>query len=243
MGIQEIALFTTGESLLYKNLTVLIIEAKRHGLYCYLTSNGLLLNREKCIGLCKAGLDSIKISVDGSNREEYERIRLGGDFLKLLKNISLLRDIRDKLGSEMRISVSAVLLEENKKSIENFKSYFSELADEILISPLSNQGGKIDRMDVQSNSTHKQIPVPCNQLWDRIVVTYTGEISVCCIDFEAELVYGDLRSSSLEKIWNSESMQSFRRDHLTRNLDIHALCRDCNYPYLCNPEELIKLNS
>ena len=46
MGIKEAALFSTGEPLLYSHLEELIIEAKRRNLYCYLSSNGLLLNKE-----------------------------------------------------------------------------------------------------------------------------------------------------------------------------------------------------
>ena len=82
MGIQEVGQFTTGEPLLYKKLPEVIKKVKDHGLYCYMTSNGLLLNHSKSKVLCESGLDSLKISVDGTNKEEYERIRLGGNFNK-----------------------------------------------------------------------------------------------------------------------------------------------------------------
>ena len=84
--------------------------------------------------------------------------------------------------------------------------------------------------------------LPCNQLWDRMVLTYDGKLSACCIDFEAEIIYGDISLSSLKNAWNSMVMQKLRRDHLSGNIEEYSLCNQCNYPYLCDSKSLQELN-
>ena len=55
-----------------------------------LTTNGLLLDKEKIEWLVKNRVYRIHVSVDGSTKEIYETIRAGGDFGKVVENLKLL---------------------------------------------------------------------------------------------------------------------------------------------------------
>ncbi len=233
-GVKEVALFTTGEPLLYKNLEQLIIEAKKNKLYCYLTSNGLLLNEQKAEMLCQTELDSIKFSIDSSNKEEYEKIRVNGSFDKLLNNIQLLKKIRDNLNAPLKIICSAIIIAQNQEKIKAFRKLFEPLADSILFSEMSNLGGKISNATLCKREDIK----PCRLLWDRIIINYDAKISACCVDFDAELVYADYNTNTLEEVWNNTTIKKWRELHLGGNTKLMPMCGDCNTPFLLEVDKL-----
>lgn len=228
-GIKEVALFTVGEPLIYRHLEELIHETKKHKLYCFLTSNGQLLNEKTAEMLCKSGLDSFKFSIDGSNKEEYEDIRIKGKFKKLLRNVKLMKTVRDRTGSKMKITCATVLMNRNRNSTKEFKKLFTPLADSILISEMNNLGGKIqtENMLVEKNV----VKSPCRLLWDRIVICYDGKITACCVDFDAELTYDDYNRTSISEAWNNQTLQNWRLSHLKGDVSDIPLCKDCTAPY------------
>lgn len=57
------------------------------------------------------------ISVDGVRKETYEKIRIGSDFNKLIKNIELLNKYKQKYKSNITTNINFVILKENCKEI------------------------------------------------------------------------------------------------------------------------------
>jgi len=241
IGIREIALYTTGEPLLYPHLETLIVEAKKNNIYCYLTSNGLLLDQDKVNMLCRSGLDSFKFSIDGSNKEEYESIRRGGNFETLLNNVQLLRDTRDRNNSKLKIICAMVIIEENQNHPKEFKKLFEHIADDILISKAVNLGGKYMNNLFNERILNNEL-CPCRLLWDRIIINYDGKVTACCIDFDAELVYGDYKHNTLKTIWNNKLIRSWRKKHLLGKLETMPLCNACDAPYIFNTDNLDEKN-
>ena len=229
MGIKEVTFYTVGEPLIYRHLETLIKEAKRLNLYCYLTSNGLLLNQETSEMFCEQGLDSFKFSIDGANKDEYEAIRVNGNFDKLLEKVKLLKDTRDRMGSNLKIICATVLTELNKNSTEDFKKLFGPLSDEIFVSEMTNQGGKMDLNSIKEFGDQEFSP--CRILWDRIVICYDGKITACCIDFDAELTYDDYNKTSLSEAWNNQVIMKWRELHMKKDVNDIPLCKDCTLPY------------
>ena len=75
-GCGEIHLHNFGEPLLDDRLEDRVRYAKQKGIAkVTIFSNGSLLDESRAAGLIAAGLDEIKISFDGADKEEFERIR------------------------------------------------------------------------------------------------------------------------------------------------------------------------
>jgi molybdenum cofactor biosynthesis enzyme MoaA len=239
-GIREVALYTTGEPLLYPYIEQLIVTARENNMYCFLTSNGMLLNKQLAKVLCKSGLDSFKFSIDGTSKEEYESIREGGIFDILMNNIQLLRETRDRLGSKLKIICGMVLMERNQENLSKFRALFEPIADDILISNVTNLGGKYKDTDgIASRDTIR--PRPCRLLWDRIIINYDGTITACCVDFDSDLVYSDYNNSTLLDAWNNELIQDWRENHLTGRVETMPLCCNCDAPYVFDTGNLIEI--
>jgi MoaA/NifB/PqqE/SkfB family radical SAM enzyme len=246
IGIKKIALYTTGESLLHPNFFDIVSLCKQYNMYIYLTTNLLLLNDAKIDMLLASGIDSIKYSIDGLTQEEYESIRIGGDYEKVLHNITMMKQVRDAKGYKVKLLMGIILTDQNFALKEKYLQKYGALVDDIMFSLISNQSGHISKNEY---STMKPESVdisqhwkPCRQLWDRMVVTYDGRLTACCIDFNSVLVYADLNKTSLKESWNSEIMQSFRKEHIKHSFEKMDLCRGCDSPYIQQLSVLEQLN-
>jgi len=82
----------------------------------------------------------------------------------------------------------------------------------------------------------------CRLLWDRIVLCYDGRITVCCVDFDAELCYADLNFAPLETAWNNKTIQAWRQEHLTGRTDRMPMCGKCSSPFIMETDRLKGIN-
>ena len=237
LDIENIALYTTGESFLHPEIFEFISLAKNKGFkYVYITTNGLLLDQERCNKIISSGLDSIKFSVDAGSKAVYERDKPGALWDDLLANIRKLRSIRDASRSNLKIFASFVISDSNFSDLENYNSLFNSLVDQTLYSFVLNHGGLQKNSDscdflksiyLYSQNASRQ-RLPCSYLWNRFVVTYDGRLSLCCLDFEGRLTYGDISKQTLKECWNSKEMAIFRGQHKGGHFDKIDICRKCN---------------
>lgn len=72
-----------------------------------------------------ASINNLKliISIDGSKKEIYEKIRLGSSFDKLVKNIKILNKYRTKYKSNMTTHINFVVMKENYNDIVDILSF------------------------------------------------------------------------------------------------------------------------
>jgi MoaA/NifB/PqqE/SkfB family radical SAM enzyme len=88
------------EPLIRKDLIKFIEYAKDAGIVdIYLSTNGVLLTEQFSINLINSGLTRIQISIDATSADIYDQMRPGGDFKKVVDNISTLLEVRKKLNS------------------------------------------------------------------------------------------------------------------------------------------------
>ena len=70
--MRDVGFYVNGDPLLDKRLAMFIKYAKEIGYtYIYITTNGILANLDRVKKLYEAGLNSIKYSINASNREDY----------------------------------------------------------------------------------------------------------------------------------------------------------------------------
>jgi radical SAM protein with 4Fe4S-binding SPASM domain len=88
------------EPLLHRKFVELLAIVKQYDIPCvYMVTNGLLLNEElidRILGV--NGLHHITISIDAAIRSTYERIRVGGSFDRLIRNIRSIQRVKRERG-------------------------------------------------------------------------------------------------------------------------------------------------
>lgn len=85
-----------GEPLLNKDLFKMIRYSKQHGSHVTTYTNGSLLHlQDNAVKLLDSGIDLVKISIDGGSQKTYEKIRVKGDFERLVANITMISKLRN----------------------------------------------------------------------------------------------------------------------------------------------------
>src|SRR5215467_8690531 len=85
--LERVVLHGLGEPLLNKELPRMVRYLKERGTYVLFNSNGIALTAKKGQELIDAGLDEYRLSMDGSTREMYARVRGVDAFDKIWRNV------------------------------------------------------------------------------------------------------------------------------------------------------------
>ena len=199
-GAREAGLYTTGEPLLHEDLPYLVRTAKDIGYdYIYISTNGSLLTEKLADELIEAGLDSIKFSINASTRETYWKIHRKSHFDRVIANFDAIKGIKKM--------VTFVVTDDNRHEQASAKKNIQ--ADELLFVP--------ERTSVK---------MPCTMLFNRFHVTWEGYYTMCCIDFENELVVADLNKVSIGDAWVSDKAVALREAHLRGDI-VGTPCAKC----------------
>jgi radical SAM protein with 4Fe4S-binding SPASM domain len=226
LGIRHVRLHNFGEPFVDRQLASKVAYAKQRGIAeVGVISNGSLLDETVARAVVEAGLDAINISVDASGREVFERTRVGLKYDKVITNIERLVRIRADLGrTHPKLILSFVRQgdgDEERAFIERWRS----VADKIHITEIHNWAGTLNRQS--------DVRYPCYRQWLTFTVLWDGRVSLCCADFDGKVTLGDLRTSSIRDIWESERYRAVRREHLESGGP--DICRACDLPRKDSP--------
>lgn len=195
MGVYSIKLQFRGESALHKDLSALVAYAKRQGIGdVMLNTNLVAFSADGLERVIKAGLDTIIVSVDGATKETYEKIRIKSSWEKLIANLHLLRKLKKKYGTFVRIQMTAQ--DANEAEIALFKRQH-KWADEVYVKP--KRGTQI--------AMGRKL---CGQPYQRMVIGWDGTVYGCCNAWNEESVVGYAKIDHLISIWNQPSMDDLR---------------------------------
>lgn len=115
----ETIIWIGGEPLLYKNIEKLFDIANKLHVKQEIVTNGLLLTKK----IIKKIIDyniKLTLSIDSVNKDIYEKIRFGGSFNTLLKNIKYIYEYRCLKKSEKEFVINVVLSRWNYEYKNNF---------------------------------------------------------------------------------------------------------------------------
>ncbi len=238
--LEFISLQSRGESFLNKNIIEMIKYIKTQSIAkeIAINTNATLLNPEMNKQLVQSGLDTIRISIQGVNKEQYLSITgIDSDFNALVRNIKNLYDLERDLHIYIKI-INISMTEEDKKS---FLDIFTPISDSIYIeNPLPFwvcSELDIDFADARYGYTPKRVNV-CPRLFFAMVVHYNGTVMACGSDWEETYPLGNIKETTLLDIWNSEQFNDLRINNLNGNCRKRALCAGCPVINNCEMDDI-----
>jgi radical SAM protein with 4Fe4S-binding SPASM domain len=236
-----------GEPFLNKDIFKMIEYAKHEKKmgYIYLITNGTLINKRLAKKIVLSGLDHIAISIDGATKETYEKIRVGANFDKVIKNVKNLVKIRNQLGKKPTIRLGFVLQSENKedllKIINLGKLINVDMVSANIINPhfpgkdeLSYFASKIQIEDAYSYAKKLGVKFKyvdhysdkCLYPWTCPYITWNGFVTPCCVKPDPEeFNFGNLFTESFSSIWNNEKYRKFRKFLMSKKPP--KICKGC----------------
>ena len=137
-SVKEVFFGGMGEPLFHPDI-VEMIKSIESPVKKSLLTNASLLSTEMSEKLIEAGLDELWISMDGFCSECYEKMRLGGQYEKLLGSIDSFNSTRQlyhkKTGKKVDLGITFVITGQNAEELRNIDDFADKYnVDEINIS-------------------------------------------------------------------------------------------------------------
>ena len=239
-GVEELGMFYLGESFLLPWLPEAIEAAKGEGFpYVFLTTNGSLATPEKVKACLRAGLNSLKFSLNFADERQFAEVTgvKGTLFNTVIANVKSAVKVRDAGGYDCGLYASYINYDgEQGERMKAVVAELEPLLDEVYALPLYSQADLVSVAEKDKGWTIKggnpgrfanmREPVPCWSLFTEARVTHDGFLSACCFDHDGRFRMGDLKTTPFMEAWASEKFQQLRRAHLSGDVR-DTVCARC----------------
>tara|TARA_B100000886_G_scaffold305165_1_gene236766 strand:- start:318 stop:1466 length:1149 start_codon:yes stop_codon:yes gene_type:complete len=224
-----ITIASRGEPTMHKKIIEMLeyINTKENIFEVKLNTNGTFLNDKICHAIFKNNVTQIIISSDHYIKEDYERLRLGSNFEKVVENVDLLFNIREKFypNSLTEIRISGVDNERNLNR-EKFRDFWIKRCDHV------SAGYPLERWNTYENEPDINTKDPCENLWDRMYIWFDGKVNPCDADYKSYLSYGSAKEYSLKELWSNKIISKTRNQHLNNDRTKINPCDRCGVTFL-----------
>jgi len=229
LGIKYVTIYGFGEPLLDTYFFERVKYAKSKGILRVTTNtNGMYLTEEKIKKIFESGLDEIYISLDANSAKVYKKIRPGLNFRIVEKNILyLLREKKRRKSKKPEIVLSYIESQINQNETARYIKKWKDKVDNISISFIHNWTGDIISDMILRGGKRD----PCRLLWTDMVISWNGDVPLCCNDYENKVILGNIKTGLIEEIWGGEKLSKIRDFHRKGEFDKIVVCRDCEYNY------------
>lgn len=231
-GLRSIKFQYLGEPLVNKNLVKMIKYAKEKGVVDVMfNTNASLLTEKKAVEIIKSGVDKVFFSFDSPYRDQFNKIRVKGDYDEVLTNIKNFMRIKKELKSDTPITrVQMVLMKETRGEWEDFQKLFKGVVDTVAWIDYLDHGQQNSFKDkgvVKLKKKDHNKKFCCPQLWQRMFVHPDGVVTPCCTDSNRDLKMGHLQDNTIKEIWQNKKYQNMRKLHREGRIDEIPTCKNC----------------
>lgn len=191
-----------------------------------LNSNGVLMTKEKAQAVIQAGLDAMYVGIDASTDDTYNKIRIGGNFPKVVRNVLQYRDLLDVYGNgNQKLFIQFVISDINEHELNDFKVFWEKEGINVKIRPKVSWAGLIDASNLQKNEEVKR--KPCYWLMKTINICADGQIALCSVDVHCRVKCGDANKLTIKELWQGK-LKGYRMMHKEGKFDeLPEVCREC----------------
>ena len=241
--VHTLSLTGQGEPLLNPYLANMVEYAKKRDVTerIEFMSNGILLTEEKSRALIDAGLDGIRISIQGLTAKKYKQVcGVEIDYKKFLDQIGWLYEHRQQC--EVFIKIIDLALEYGKEA--DFYKTFSPIADRIYIErckPVYEGVEATRQMNVMTDRYGREHPhrKVCPLCFYMLGIFPNGDVFPCEAIYRPVLL-GNIHDDSLYDIWTGKKLHDFWRAQLRGERDTHSICSKCCAPDdVSHPEDVL----
>lgn len=222
---KAVELFGFGEPFMDKELGKKIKYLHSKGIWVTIATNGLLLGAKDEKTLKE--IDYLVFDVDSIDKEQYEKIRVGGSYDRMLENLERVLRVRDKYTVIQYINI-------DKEKMPKFLERYADKADEVRVKFLDTFAGQVGEVENQAD-------VCCLEVFYGVSIWQNGDVVMCDRDFDSKYLLGNVKEKSLIDIWQdkkSEEIKSYHRCHKGEYIDLCARCKEWKLTNLRNVPEL-----
>jgi MoaA/NifB/PqqE/SkfB family radical SAM enzyme len=224
-----------GEPLTHPQIVKMVEYAKikRIAERIEIVSNGILLTHQLSDKLIAAGLDRIRISIQGLDSVKCREVAgVDVDFEILVDNIRYFYEHRKQARIFVKTIDAALPSDSDRMS---FHAIFGNICDEIAIEQVIPVIREIDhsKFGIEFNKRHcggEAVRVSvCPFPFYMSVIHPDGSYAPCCSP-DRPMDFGNIGNTTITEIWKSEVLRRFRIDHLEDRRGASPICSVCPRP-------------
>lgn len=238
--LEKLDFFFLGEPLLDPYIFERIQYAKMKGFRSVaISTNADLLNDDKQVKLLESGVDTVIFSIDGANKETHEKIRLGVNFERVIRNCENIIKKRDSGDYTTRFVVRFIRQDANRDEWAHYKKYWlpklSKEKNDLLIYYDMNFYGddsKYSKKELIGLTDDAMEKRACHMLFDRLIILNDGSVPLCCLDMTQPVYcFGNVKDTTPIDIYNSAKFNEIRKIHLDGKKNTLQICKECTILY------------
>lgn len=244
--LSYLTLYFQGEPYMNPLFFDMVRYARSKKVFVSTSTNGHFLNEENARKTVASGLNTLIVSVDGTDQQAYEQYRIGGKFDTVIAGIAALVTAKSSLRVQHpRIILQFLVLKSNQHQIKEIKRLGNALGvDKVELktaqfydyangNPLMPDISEYSRYRTVSGDApspkfipKNSMPNRCFRMWSSCVVTWDLKVVPCCYDKDANHEMGDLSVSTFRDIWRSNIYNKFRKKILSNRKSVE-MCKNC----------------
>ena len=237
-GSPVINLEGSGEPTLAKDLPKYIELCKKYNFKSYMFTNAFLLSGDFMKDVVDAGIDLVRVSVIGYNRQKYKEWMSADNFDTIIENTIALK----QYAKNTTVSSYHLILDNNEVDyeIEQYKKNFIDVTGTTAyIWKQHNWSGNWKPVYIRNSDTRKTCGRP---FANEITIRSNGKVVPCCQTMgppnEEKSILGDIKLNSLYDIYNGDLYNTLREKHSNKDFDSVDYCKNCDFLH-DDPEVLV----
>ncbi len=244
-------MWSWGEPLLNPDVYSMFRYARDHQVLTVTSSNLHSFSEEEAEEMVASGLDALIIALDGATPATHERLRLGGEYQRVLEHTRMIVEEKARRKSDTPLlNLRMVVSRENESEVDAFRTLARELGvDMVSFKAYSTrQSGFADpEWDEQRAPQEdalrwyeytedfkvKARPArryDCRFMWTKPMLFADGRIASCEYDFDCSHELGNINEQSFDEIWFGERAKDLRKC-FSHDGKRPSFCADCVYDY------------
>ena len=250
-GNPQINLEGSGEPTMAKDLPEYVKAVKEKGLKCFMYCNGARLNGKFMRDVVDSGIDFIRISVIGYNKEKYNQWMNVDNFDLIISNLIELKQYISESKSNCKVSTYHLILDPTKvdEEISKYKNnVINKVGNTGYIWKMHNWSGNYNNKNLRLATDRRSCGRP---FAPELTIRAGGQpgrssaIVPCCQTLgppnEEKSILGHMDKQTFEEIYNGEKWNKLRNAHRNKNFDEIDYCKNCDFLYN-DPEVLVWSN-
>lgn len=234
--LKMLSLTGQGEPLLNKDLPLMIKMAKEANIAerIEIITNASLLTPAMSDGLIEAGLDTLRVSMQGLSTEKYQEICGNNiDFDNFIENIKYF--YRHKKNTQLFVKIMDVSLEEGEQ--DKFYQLFRDCSDRMYIEKMLPvyEGVEITKdmnVDYDRYGRKHQERAVCPLPFYMLGIFPNGDVEPCDTIYKP-IILGNVGQESIIRMWNGRRLREFWEIQLKKERDASMRCVAC-----CAPDDV-----
>lgn len=231
--LKVLSLTGHGEPLINKNLPDMVRYAKDSNISekIEFISNGSLLTNEISKNLINAGLDCLKLSIQGVTAQSYKEVcNYDIDYKEFINQVEYFYN--NKEDCQLYVKTMDVALSENEDKL--FYKTYENISDRMYIEEVRNvysgvsSTGNIDVTKDRYGRTHKKRHV-CPLCFFGLGILPNGDVKPCDSVYKP-IILGNVKEVSVTDMWNGKILKEFRKTQLKGERYSNKKCKVCIAP-------------